>query len=328
MPEQFTMLTPYVRKSSHQTWEWCHQKWFLIYGLGMEDSPNVKTIYGTVIHRVLDYLAQLKLAHQNQQDFLVDDILGKVTTSAVNIDNITEKIYKFFKTKYSSLDNDQGLDFVNENVWMAICDHNGAFNPLQRHIVCTEKQFDIPLAFPWAKFEHQGETYYYAMKGTIDLCTKIGNGVAEIIDWKSGQRKNWKTNKKKDIEYLRNDLELKFYYYAAKRLYPDFHTIMLTMYFTNDGGPFTVSYDDSNLADVEETLKKHFWEITHTTFPAKSVGYWCKKFCTFGINNYKGTNTKICDLIHNKVAENGIQDVIKQYRVPGFDPFHYNAPGQ
>ena len=41
-----------------------------------------------------------------------------------------------------------------------------------------------------------GSNIKFLIKGTIDLVTKIDDNVIEVVDWKTGQRKNWATGSK------------------------------------------------------------------------------------------------------------------------------------
>ena len=81
------------------------------------------------------------------------------------------------------------------------------------------------------------------MKGTIDLITKPSEDTLEIIDWKTGRRLDWATGQEKTQEKLETDPQLMIYFYAAKKLYPEIKNCIVTIFFINDGGPFSVSFN-------------------------------------------------------------------------------------
>jgi hypothetical protein len=100
------------------------------------------------------------------------------------------------------------------------------------------------------------------------------------------------------------------------------------MYFINDGGPFTVTYDQSNLIDVENILKNYFFELKNCTYPIKNVGWWCKAFCSFYKQSSPRSKMNICDCTHKSIGRVGIEKTTELYQIAGFDPFKYHAPGQ
>ena len=61
-----------------------------------------------------------------------------------------------------------------------------------------------------------------AIKGTIDLVTKINDDTIEVVDWKTGRRMDWATGEVKDYKKLESDPQLLLYYYAISKLYPEF----------------------------------------------------------------------------------------------------------
>ncbi len=81
---------------------------------------------------------------------------------------------------------------------------NGLFNPLKREIIWPEKYFDFTIDKPWAHYDYvmadgrkiEGQL---GLKGTVDLvCSLDGTRVIELVDWKTGRRKDWATDKTKE----------------------------------------------------------------------------------------------------------------------------------
>ena len=100
-----------------------------------------------------------------------------------------------------------------------------------------------------------------SIKGTVDLITDAGNGVYESTDWKTGMRKDWATGEIKDFWKLCTDPQLRIYHYALTHLYPEAKQIVPSIYFINDGGPFTMAYDQSDIDATKEMLRKRFEKI-------------------------------------------------------------------
>ena len=132
------------------------------------------------------------------------------------------------------------------------------------------------------------------IKGTIDLVTLVSEGVIEYIDWKTGKRKDWAKNKEKDYKKLRKDSQLMLYFYALSRLYPDYDNIFVTIFFCQDGGPFSIFFDKKrDIPYVLGMLKSKFEAIKNDQIPRRiwdnPKDRWrvCKGFCGYGRNEYR-----------------------------------------
>lgn len=58
------MIIVYLRSSSFNTWDYCQQSYFIQYVLGYQQPPNIKTEKGTIVHKVMEVLANMKLEVQ------------------------------------------------------------------------------------------------------------------------------------------------------------------------------------------------------------------------------------------------------------------------
>ena len=65
------MIICYHRSSSLGTFEMCEMKYFFQYVLGMKDKTNKKAVLGTVFHRVMQVLADKKIAQLNKKKKLI-----------------------------------------------------------------------------------------------------------------------------------------------------------------------------------------------------------------------------------------------------------------
>ena len=136
------------------------------------------------------------------------------------------------------------------------------FDPRNRNILCPEQHFDFEIKKPWAQYSYdtpEGKLEgYLALKGTIDLITLVNDNTIEVIDWKTGKRLDWATGQEKTLEKLQNDPQLRIYYYAISHLYPHIKNVIFSIYFINDGGPFSICFDKSDLAKTEDMLRQKF----------------------------------------------------------------------
>lgn len=328
----------------------CEQQYFFEYVLGWRGPSNKKADKGTIVHKVLEILALIKQGLQNKESFVTDDIVGKINTAKYSLDGIIEKVYDYYTSQFKHHEWEL-KDYKDCHSWAykAINYHDGAFDPRNRTIVCPEQHFDIEIKKPWAKYSYNvnGEIIEgnLAIKGTIDLITKIDDNTLEVVDWKTGKRLDWATGAEKTQEKLEVDPQLRIYHYALRQLYPDMDNIIVTIYFINDGGPFSVCFDKNDIPATEEMLQKKFEIIKKTKKPKLNRSWICNKLCHFGKTTFSNTHvlpiieyrdgqicqpdqvmTK-CEQVKHDIEVKGIETVVDEYTVPGYSVGKYKAPG-
>jgi hypothetical protein len=328
----------------------CEQQYFFEYVLGWRGPSNQKADKGTICHKVLEILAIIKKNIQDGIPEFEDDLIGKVSTNNYNLDNIIELTYKFYTTNFNHHKwSDKDFKDCKSWVYKAIEYNNRMFDPRNRDILCPEQHFDILIEKPWAKYSYDSPDGllegYLGLKGTIDLVTKIDNNTIEVIDWKTGKRLDWATGQEKTPEKLQNDPQLMIYYYAISRLFPEYEHIILTIYFINDGGAFSILFDKSDLLRTEEMLRKKFEIIKQTKKPRLHQTWMCSKLCHFGKTSFADTHitptieyrdnqhckkdsimTK-CEQVKHDIELKGMNEVIKEYRYHNHSFGKYKAPG-
>jgi len=328
----------------------CEQQYFFEYVLGYRGPSNQKADKGTIVHKVLEILAIIKQSQQNNIVTFEDDIVGQVNVEAYNIDTLTEQVYQYYTSRFSH-HKWTAKDFTDCRLWVekAITYNNGMFDPRNRNILCPEQHFDIVIDKDWSKYKYklsegtlEGNL---AIKGTIDLITQVGDNTIEIIDWKTGRRLNWATGQEKTQEKLEEDPQLRIYHYAIQKLYPHIDHIMVTIFFINDGGAFSVIFDKSDLPKTESMLRDKFEIIKKTQKPRLHKSWMCSKLCHFGKSTFENSNvlpileyrdnqlcqknshmTK-CEQIKHDIELKGMNNVVDEYTVPGYTVAKYKAPG-
>jgi CRISPR/Cas system-associated exonuclease Cas4 (RecB family) len=328
----------------------CPQQYFFEYVLGMRGPSNKKADKGTICHKVLEILAGIKLSLQNKEKLYNDDILGDIDTKKYNLDKIIDQIYTYYSTQFKHHEWEvKDLKDCHKWVYKALNDHNGTFDPRNRDIVQPEQHFDIVIDKPWAKYKYNTKEGFLegnlAIKGTIDLITKVNDSTLEIIDWKTGKRLDWATGEEKTLAKLQNDPQLRIYHYAVSALYPDIDHVIVSINFINDGGAFSICYDRSDLSYTENMIRKKFDAIKNTKVPQLNRTWKCNKLCHFGKTTFEDTNIsplieyrdgQICDQgkrmtkceqVKHDIALKGIDRVVDEYTVPGYSVGKYKAPG-
>lgn len=344
------MIITYFRSSSYNTHSMCEQQYFAEYVLGWRGPSGHKASKGTITHKVLEILAVIKKAQQDNTPVINDDILGDIKCDNYNLDDIIERVYKYYSTaenhhKWSN------KDFKDCSNWVykAIEFNNGMFDPRNRIIMCPEQHFDLEIKKPWASYSYDtpdGKLEgYLALKGTIDLITKIDDKTLEIVDYKTGRRLDWATGEEKTQEKLSKDPQLSIYHYAVSRLYPDVEYIIFTIYYINDGGPYSVCFDKTDLDRTESMLKRKFEIVKNTRKPQLNKSWMCSKLCHFGKTTFdntsitpleeyrdnqlcsKGSLMTKCEQIRHDIDLLGMDSVVQSYKHPNHKFGQYKAPG-
>lgn len=329
----------------------CEQQYFIEYVLGWRGPSNKKADKGTICHKILEILAVIKKCQQENIKSFQDEAVGKINVNKYSINTIADKVYKYYSKQFNHHEWDT-KDYKDCCSWVmkAIELNNGMFDPRNRDILCPEQHFDLTIEKPWAKYcyEIDGEKIegHLALKGTIDLITKVDNNTLEIIDWKTGKRLDWATGQEKTHEKLQNDPQLMIYHYAISQLYPQYENIIVTIYFINDGGPFSILFDKKDLARTEDMIRQKFEYIKKNKKPRLHKTWMCSKLCHFGKTTFansaipamieyrdgqqceQGSNMTKCEQIKHDIEINGIDYVTKTYKVDGHSIGKYKAPGQ
>lgn len=280
-----------------------------------------------------------------------DDVVGHINVDKYSLDIITEKVYKYY-TEKSPHHKWSPKDYKDCHAWVykAIELNNGMFDPRNRNILMPEQHFDFEIKKPWSKYSYNlvdGSVLEgnLAMKGTIDLITLVNEDTIEVVDWKTGKRLDWATGQEKTQEKLENDPQLRIYHYAIKHLYPNIKNIIFSIYFINDGGPFSICFHDSDIAETENILRRKFDIIKQTTKPKLNKSWMCSKLCHFGKTTFANTSiepvteyrngqlcskdstmTK-CEQIKHDLDLYGIDATIGLYKHPNHSFGSYKAPG-
>lgn len=291
------MIITYLRSSSIGCYDLCAMQYYGQYVLGWKSPSNIKAEKGTIVHKVLELLATIKLNLQNKNKSFDDDIVGKVYPKKYSLSKLTDKCFEYYsqksKNNFTKKDYDECVKWVDK----AVTFKGGLFDPRNNEIVKAEQSFDFEIHQPWAMYEYElpsGEKIdgFLALKGTIDQVSKLDDNTYMILDWKTGRRWNWATDEEKTYGKLCNDPQLMMYYYAAQHLYPEVDNIQVCIYFINDGGEYDICFTKRDIPRIEDMLRGRYEAIKATQIPSLNKTWKCSRFCHFGTTTFEGTSVK------------------------------------
>ncbi len=303
------MNIKFLRASSINSYKGCEFQFFMEQILELPSKGGKKALLGTIVHHVLELMAKGKKVNRN---------FGLITDH-VRLLEICWKRYQKENPHYELKPADR--KFCLQSIEKVL---GTQYDPRNLNVICTEKQFRIPMVLDGFKYDYYDiesgtrSTGNYELRGTIDLITKIDNNTLEIVDWKTGSRKCWNTGTVKEYDYLYSeDIQLRMYDLACSIVYPEYKNRLLTIHYINDGGPFTVSFDDNDRIETISRIKKVFDSVKWNQLPSriketKSSDKWkCKSVCHFG-KTMTSAGCSICDTIHSFMVGNGIDATIEQ----------------
>jgi hypothetical protein len=148
----------------------------------------------------------------------------------------------------------------------------------------------------------------------MDLVVDEGEGLIEVIDYKTGRRLDWATGEEKTYKKLRYDPQLLLYHYATALLYPKADEIFITIIYINDGGPFTFCFERKDFELTERLLRAKFESIRDTQRPQLKKSWKCTKLCMFGKEKHPlDTSKTICEFIKDETRKKGADAVLCEY---------------
>lgn len=162
----------------------------------------------------------------------------------------------------------------------------------------------------------------------------------------TGAKKCWITRKPKTYDDLLQDIQLRLYYYAAFKIFPELEHLIITIFYVNDGGPVSLFFERSDIPETIERLRTDIQRMQSMESP-KLVKYrrdikpWLKPcgFCPLAKNTFEGTGIKPlyksdgkamnqCEQLEFVLKHRPMSSVLEHMTKEGYDPTRYKAPGE
>lgn len=312
------MLCPYIRSSSLNQFKFCQMRYLFEYLFCLPGKSGAKALKGTIYHKCHELRAQASTAIRDKKKSYIDDNFDKVLVkNAINPEWCLDKVFDYYTEKEPDLALTQ-KDKSEIKGWIDdVLEKYPHYDPLNMDILQTEQKFDIEIKEDWAKYkgEIKGVEYegYLSIKGTIDSIIRLDDNTYEMLDLKTGSyRSDFATGEEKDLEYLKNDIQLLMYLLALDHIYPNKHWI-LSLFYIRAGGIFSVHGDDDMLQRAKDTIKKYFAEIGNCTNPTQfdpsNKSWKCKHLCPFSkpLSEYRGQS--MCQHYKSLIDRKGLQIV-------------------
>lgn len=253
-----------IRSSSINSYKFCPWQFFLEYVLEMESLSGKSALQGTIVHSVLQWIALSKTKGLKQPDHI----------------KLLEKSWKYHLDRNPHITNLRRTTSRGDAADYKKCLYSiekvleSIYNPYKLNIIATEHTFNLPL--PDDDLKDQ------VLSGTIDMVHKLNDDTLEIVDWKSGKRKDWATLKDKDFYDLMKDVQPRIYHLACFLMYPQYKNIIATFYYINDGGPVTLPFTIEDLPYTMAAIRRFINTVKNDSNIYRNRSWKCKNFCHYG----------------------------------------------
>ena len=318
------MIATFLRSSSLTQWKMCEWSYTLQYVWGLRSPPNVKADIGNAAHKALELLARERLAALRGESSFVEPESGKeFAVGGFSVDEAVDHgwgIYK--KPHYTKAHEKDCRDLVFKTlVW-----NDGECHPHNLRVVEPERFFDLELPYGWAAYRYDDPFTGKELKGqlrvrgTVDLLYRDDNGLLVYLDWKSGAKRCWAKGVDKTFPMLMEDDQLRLYYYALRREFPDDDILMAIHYMRVDGTTW-LPYGDEQLEGARNMLRTAFEEIRDCEEPTRRMdecgprGQPCS-FCFFQ-REKRPDGTSLCDYYWGEYQQLGLRGAMLKHGSPG-----------
>jgi hypothetical protein len=326
------MITTFLRSSLITTKNVCEARALIEYSLGRRGDTNAGALIGSIVHGVLECLALEKLAIQNGENEFVQEQLGVTPAGNFDYESYLRCIYPILSAENPGIFERDKFDECLELIKKALTFSKGTFNPINCDVWAVEYPFDIELKDKWAQFDydtpHGKLIGGLKLKGTSDLLIREDETTLHCIDYKTSKSlQDWGSGKIKTEKNLYDDPQLKFYYYALSKCFPQIENILITIYFIRLDTPFTLIFEKStHLKEIERWIRAEFEELKTIERPKFIIdsadryikNQWGKltdkcKYCPHYNNLESGTSQSVCSFFKQKLSVDGYDKTMENF---------------
>ena len=256
--------------SAIKTYYYCPFKYWMEKILQMESTAGKAALQGTIVHQVFEWMGKLKRKGKTHIDteWLLDQAWE------MHVKRNPEIAIRRVTSRGEAADYKKCRNSITE----VLSRHH---NPYDLKIIDSERWFELPMpGKEWECLDENGKISQFTARGFIDLVHEIDSDTIEIVDWKTGDRSDFYTREKHDYETLSRDIQVRLYHFAATELYPQYKNVIVTFYFTSDGGPITIPLEPTDIFPTIEYLWKFFQTVKNDTLIIRNRSWKCK-MCSF-----------------------------------------------
>jgi hypothetical protein len=281
-----------VSASLIKTHKFCNWKAYLSYVLKIEDPAGPSAFVGTVVHNIMEEISKMRQAGADQDSIDIEALTEQeIKLEAEKNPSVfgllkPADITKIYKIRDKILDNEKSPNLTHSTVEV-------------------EKYFKYYITRNGPCEEERG----IEIRGLMDRVELIDHETLEIIDYKTGKRRDMGATKNKELEDMYYDPQYLMYFIAASIRYKDINNFILTFMYPMDGGNFSLVFSRDHLKEACRIVYDYYVDINNDKAVVRNRGWWCKNICFYG------QKTGICDDVYSEFSTLGQQFVELKYSI-------------
>lgn len=289
-----------ISPSSYDTYSECEWKFFLQNVCGFVSESGAAATLGHIVHKVLEILGKLKLLNHNKESKYWDfEYLWNIT-------------YNHFQNERPEICQEIKPDKLKGICKGLIKLLDSDLSPITSNTIATEKYFKIPLERP--VFLLDDGKRFFTLTGIIDRIDKLSDTAIMVVDYKTGTDVSYKTEGRPKIDsfILKQMIQPRIYHLAAKHMYPEMETFIITFHYLAASGPVSAIFLEEDIEETIEMIERQYLHIKNNSDPKRILGskdgWRCKYLC----DHFKNGN---CETVWREKDQLGLDFVMDKYVV-------------
>jgi ATP-dependent helicase/DNAse subunit B len=262
--------------SAVKSYQFCPFQYWLNHVLGLDSPSGKAALQGNIVHQVLEWMGQLVAKGKTIDPHWLLDWAWDMHVAA----NPQVEIRRETRRGESA-----DFRFCRESLDKVL--RHPIYDPRRLKVIGTEVRLDLSLP---GELWQLRDGKQFRVTGYMDLVHEASADTIEVVDWKTGRRQDFNTQREKDFYDLMRDVQPRLYHLAATQMYPQYPNVLVTFYYINDGGPISLPFTADDLAPTLGSVWRFFDTVRRDQQINRSRTWRCTRFCHYG-------RTGLCDRI-------------------------------
>lgn len=289
-----------VSASAMNSYPSCNFRYFCNQVLRLQETSGKAAVLGNMCHETFELMARLKMRDKTNVD--PHRIFGRAwKRHASRRPELDIRRFSKKNNKETGLPNEMKDYVVTKKSFERVL-NDKYYNPYNLNVIGAEQPFLIE--FPGEEFKTRSGDQLI-QKGFIDLVHEIDEDTIEIVDWKTGEQKDFHTGEPITFEYLLKSVQPRLYHLAAVMLYPQYKNIIVTFYYTKGDGPISFAIDNEQIIPTLGACHSFKERIESDTVIKRNRSWRCK-MCSYD-------KSGICDRVWSDMCTHGTEFVKEKY---------------
>lgn len=288
--------------SAVKTYKWCPWQYWLSYVLELENQTGKAACQGNIVHLALEWIAKL---HQKGKEIDAEWLLSRAWD-----EELSRNPHLAMRR---TTQRGESADYRKCREGLETVLNDQDYDPRRSKVLGVEHRFDISFPGPqWALKDRDGKQKQFRITGYMDLVRELNPNTLEVVDWKTGAKKDLATQLELDFYALMREVQPRLYHFAASQLYPEYENVVVTFYYTSDDGPEVLPFTFEDIVPTVAAIYRFFTTVRGDQLFRRCRSWKCKNFCAYG-------RTGVCDAAWAELHASGEAFTSQKYAKMGVE---------